>query len=426
MNRSTNRLWPLFFLFALLTALPTWAQQPTGAANGDQTLATGEPQDLASSDDSSGTEALLDPCEIILQATDIATRAPCCGDGICEFGEQCTLDCSSCGDLTCNGFETCSTCPGDCGSCPYCGDGICAGSETCTGCPDCPSCFSYPFYSFYRGVNSRRIFKGFSHDGIAWQGDHELNTNAESIRGPVAVMFDGKIFVFHRGEGNSEIYFSYSSDGETWYGNRQLRNGAQTDEAPGAAVFNGRIYVVHKGRSNGTIWISSSTNGFTWETNAPIIPLDNGTSEAPSLATFNGKLYLVFQNRISKKITVYTSTNGSSWQFLTSSFAKSNHGVGLTVFENKLWVAYADTYGELYAMSLNTLNQWSVPSRLGTGYTNERPSLATDGAKMVALYKNATDTRNFYAYTFNGLTWSDGSPAVGLTIDGGPFILSTD
>ncbi|CAM9770906.1 unnamed protein product [Chrysoparadoxa australica] len=50
-----------------------------------------------------------------------------------------------CGDLLCSGSETCSSCPQDCGECPYCGDGICTENgdfaETCFVCSeDCGSC----------------------------------------------------------------------------------------------------------------------------------------------------------------------------------------------------------------------------------------------------------------------------------------------
>jgi hypothetical protein len=41
-----------------------------------------------------------------------------CGNGICEFNEQCAQDCGYCGDSMCQGSETCSTCCGDCGDCP--------------------------------------------------------------------------------------------------------------------------------------------------------------------------------------------------------------------------------------------------------------------------------------------------------------------
>jgi len=52
-----------------------------------------------------------------------------------------------CGDGSCNGTETCSSCPGDCGACPppppapVCGDGVCNGTETCSTCAgDCGAC----------------------------------------------------------------------------------------------------------------------------------------------------------------------------------------------------------------------------------------------------------------------------------------------
>jgi len=49
-----------------------------------------------------------------------------------------------CGDGTCNGTETCSSCPADCGACPpteRCGDGICQDYETCSSCAlDCGEC----------------------------------------------------------------------------------------------------------------------------------------------------------------------------------------------------------------------------------------------------------------------------------------------
>jgi len=47
-----------------------------------------------------------------------------------------------CPDGTCNGNETCLTCPQDCGQCSYtCPNGTCSGSETCSSCPqDCGQC----------------------------------------------------------------------------------------------------------------------------------------------------------------------------------------------------------------------------------------------------------------------------------------------
>ncbi|MFH1450473.1 MAG: hypothetical protein ABIF92_00640, partial [archaeon] len=74
-----------------------------------------------------------------------------CGDVICEGDETCSnceADCGTCiifcGDGTCNGAEACSDCPADCGACPVepsCGDGTCDADENCTLCEaDCGAC----------------------------------------------------------------------------------------------------------------------------------------------------------------------------------------------------------------------------------------------------------------------------------------------
>jgi hypothetical protein len=51
---------------------------------------------------------------------------------------------ATCGDGTCNGSETCSSCRQDCGACgATCGDGSCNGGETCSSCStDCGPCSS--------------------------------------------------------------------------------------------------------------------------------------------------------------------------------------------------------------------------------------------------------------------------------------------
>jgi len=47
--------------------------------------------------------------------------------------------CIYCGDGVCNGAESCSSCPQDCGSC--CGDSVCGNGESCSNCrADCGRC----------------------------------------------------------------------------------------------------------------------------------------------------------------------------------------------------------------------------------------------------------------------------------------------
>lgn len=59
--------------------------------------------------------------------------------GIYYIGSINTSNATFCGDVVCNGAETCGTCPGDCGACQVCGDLTCNGTETWITCPgDCP------------------------------------------------------------------------------------------------------------------------------------------------------------------------------------------------------------------------------------------------------------------------------------------------
>src|SRR3989339_238075 len=91
----------------------------------------------------------LETCSTCETDCGVCIAPPSCGDGSCNNGETCSTcenDCGAClitcGDGLCNGTETCSTCALDCGSClPVCGDFVCNGLETCRNCPlDCATC----------------------------------------------------------------------------------------------------------------------------------------------------------------------------------------------------------------------------------------------------------------------------------------------
>jgi hypothetical protein len=85
----------------------------------------------------------------IVQSEFVILQPPVsCGDTICAPGETCSTcpsDCGACpycGDGSCNNGENCTSCSSDCGICPsVCGDSICNGIETCSTCPlDCGTC----------------------------------------------------------------------------------------------------------------------------------------------------------------------------------------------------------------------------------------------------------------------------------------------
>jgi len=84
---------------------------------------------------------------------------------------------AACGDTTCNGAETCSTCAQDCGACaPRCGDGTCNGTETCSTCAeDCGPCCGAPTASQFSIVVRRTLIAPYDFDNQAWDWDGNIS-----------------------------------------------------------------------------------------------------------------------------------------------------------------------------------------------------------------------------------------------------------
>ncbi|MBW2735641.1 MAG: hypothetical protein JRH20_24925 [Deltaproteobacteria bacterium] len=97
-----------------------------------------------------------------------------CGDGIDQDCDGVDPPCPPrCGDDSCNGTETCKTCPADCGPCPpECGDGQCNGDETCATClGDCGACpMTCDHFTF--GTNTRGT-------DIVWVVDQSSSMSTE-------------------------------------------------------------------------------------------------------------------------------------------------------------------------------------------------------------------------------------------------------
>ncbi|MEM1178589.1 MAG: hypothetical protein AAGM22_09605 [Acidobacteriota bacterium] len=365
----------------------------------------------------------------------------CCGDGICEPGELCALDCPStfCGDGVCNGLETCSTCNTDCGSCSVCGDGICSGSESCATCSfDCTSCFAFPFQAFYRGESNKTLRTATSFNGAGWSGDGVLGNGAMSSRGPGAVKFNNRIFVFYRGATNQEVYVSWSDDGVNWDGNRVLGNGVQTDKGVAATVFNNRIYVFNRGRFNDAIFMSSSIDGFTWGPPRLIVSHGNGTDGPPAAVAFNGQLEVYYRHD-QKTLKHVKSSDGVTWTFGPDRPTWVTDGVALAVFNNKLYLAFGSATGNPFGQTLDNthFDRIGLLSKdpggilgdfmwVANGTTSRQPALAASDNRLVVLYVGLSSNRLFYSHSNDGVNWVPEGLAVGRTKKDGPALVYVD
>ena len=132
---------------------------------GNSHCETGENCNNCPSDCKSGSiwgtdcdDCFKDKCDGICHPTKDGSNCPdcsisyCCGDGVCEGGENsinCAIDCGSgpeCGDGNCDLGEDCSNCPADCAVPENCSDGLdndcdelidCSDLEDCSGVPAC-------------------------------------------------------------------------------------------------------------------------------------------------------------------------------------------------------------------------------------------------------------------------------------------------
>ncbi|MEM6794994.1 MAG: hypothetical protein AAF725_13535, partial [Acidobacteriota bacterium] len=380
--------------------------------------------------------------DLCLGGADPFSGGPCCGDGVCETGELCALDCSVsfCGDGVCDLQESCSSCSSDCGSCSVCGDGVCSGSESCATCSfDCTSCFAFPFQAFYRGNDFRTLRTATSFSGTSWSGDNVLGNGAMSRRSPAAVKFNNRIFVFYRGATNEEIYVTWSDDGVSWAGNRVLGNGVETKEGVAATVFNNRIYVFNKGRYTNAIWMSSSSNGFTWSTPRVIVSDGNGTDGPPAAVTYNGKIEVHYRHD-QNKIKHVTSSDAVTWSFGPDRSQRASEGVALAVFNDRLYLAFGTPRGVPNFSNTSTItvyNRLAVYSKLNDGpwsgvswvleaESDRRPALAASENRLVLLYKGVSSKNLFYSYSNDGQNWLGEGLAIGRTDHGGPALLYTD
>ena len=119
-------------------------------------------------------------------ATTVYTKAEViCGDQTCDGGETCSScpgDCGSCivcGNGSCQAGETCSSCPSDCGACVTCGNSVCEAGETCGGCvwdcgqthslcQSCPNGSSYNSYTITKQACSAQAALSAAQSSTPW------------------------------------------------------------------------------------------------------------------------------------------------------------------------------------------------------------------------------------------------------------------
>ena len=147
---------------------------------------------------------------------------------------------------------------------------------------------------------------------------------------------------------------------------------------------------------------------------------------------YNGEMYLFFTN-MWNYIVYRKTSDGTDWDdpvgIGPSENLKSGTGVGLAVYQNKLWVAYTTNNNDhnIYLTHMDNLGTWSTPVHLLNGaQSDQRPGLAAGDGKLVMIYKGESNHAIYRAWTTNGTTWFGNTFATGETKHGGPALVYTD
>jgi hypothetical protein len=305
---------------------------------------------------------------------------------------------------------------------------------------------------FNKGNSSNNLYRTTSNDGITWGTTNPQIPNAQTPDGPGAAYFNNTVFAFFRGVSSNKIYYSYSSDGSTWSGgNTELGNGAETSDDPASIVFKGNLFLFYRGKGGifpeGRIYYSQSGDGFNWTGNNEVNVTSGvsiNTYTEPAVATDGTYLYLFIVysydtppppgGTLDKKIVVYRSFNGTDWTFLTDSgettsvtgTPKRGIGVAAALYQSQLYLAFkAESNNNLLIKKYNISNGiWSSVQQVLSAKTNQRPSLATNGSRLVAVYKGNTSDYLRRSYTNDGTTWVGDNQIAGET-NRGPSVIFT-
>lgn len=298
------------------------------------------------------------------------------------------------------------------------------------------------FHYTHIGSNER-IYHARSSDGITWLNnnytDVTTSSNSKTDRGPATVFFKDELYSFYKGENSDEISFTKTSNGVTWSPHYSLSASLpggsvyKSQYTPAAVVYRDTLYVYYARNSN--IWGLYTADGINWSNTGRLI--QDGEVENCSTITiivdcfkpfaqfgatvYNNQIVLMFPSAADGgKLKVRRSSNGKAFFQNFSLFPAiepdKNKGVSGVEFNGKLFMTFGGRYTsnvKIVETDLITANQRDITVGQGTARTSQTPSIATDGNKLVVVYKGNSGQNIFKAYSNNGITWMGNTYAVG-------------
>ncbi|MBD2465040.1 M23 family metallopeptidase [Oscillatoria sp. FACHB-1407] len=224
------------------------------------------------------------------------------------------------------------------------------------------------------------------------------NVSSESSNTVSQTVFNGKLYQVTRGNDNL-IYSRSSSDGSHWSVWRHT--GASTYQTPAMTAFNGRLFQLAQGTDR-NLYLRSSQNGENWSTWASL-NIGGQTLSAPEMTVFQNQLVVAVRG-INNQIYTATSGDGDRWNAWQDTGRASRSGPGLTVFNNRLYIAaQGTTDNDVYFSSSRDGVRWNSWSSAGI-QTLSNPELGVFNEQLYVAVRG-TDNNIYLKRSADGQVW---------------------
>ncbi len=199
-----------------------------------------------------------------------------------------------------------------------------------------------------------------------WGEQAEFNDNL-SRSGPALAQHGDKLYCVHRGQDNDEnLNWTVYTTNDDWSDDYPM-TGKLTTTTPCLVEFDGDLYCFHHGHKEFT---------------------DHTTADTPALVVYDNKLLIVHRGYPDENL-YYAQYNGTNWingdkdelkipNESGTGTATSNHGVGLAVFDNKVFMMHRSSLsdGQLWYNIYTSSSGWSGDRSIESQFTGETPALA--------------------------------------------------
>ena len=271
---------------------------------------------------------------------------------------------------------------------------------------------SSPYWTFYRGKDTDRIYYSVSLDeGNSWLGNEPTDDGIRSSNSPSAAVIDNRFVLVYNELDGSKLYHATSSNGIDWYRRGPLGNGAKIDGQPAMTKFKDKLYVFYKDKSSDDLYVSYSKNGKDWEGNERVKDLGKLRFN-PMTVTYQNKIWVAYINDNNKVKLVYSS-NGKDWYKGSSTGIESNHSVALAKRDGKVYMVYAEG-DKLYLAKTNNMEDWEIKGKIDGATTDKSTSLASNGDNMILTFKGK-DSDDVFRGIYNKGKWQKVGRAIGST-----------